>query len=374
MSEKQNKNALMTKGKEVDFLEIIEILLTEKKTIILVLSIFLIFGLFVAFNSQKKFKVVTVMLPQSESETGMGSLSSLAAMAGFNIDMGGSEADISPVLYPQIVESEPFLLSLMYTQYSFGNMKKPVTLFDYYTTYTKPSILDFITQYTIGLPSLIKETFKGKTPVNIKEVSGIKQMSEKETEIAQHIKGNLALTINKKEGYLTLTSTFEEALLTAQIAKRAQELLQQTITNYKTQRAFEQLDFFQKRYNEKKKDYELAQARLSRYKDRNLFVTTAVGSSEQQRYENEYNLAFSVYSELSKQLENARIKVKRVTPAYIIIKPVMVPNEPFEPKKSMILALILILGIIVSFGYIFIKHYFHISKWWAFRKGNVAPL
>lgn len=374
MSEKQNKTTLLTKGKEVDFLEIIEILLTEKKTIIIALGISLMVGLFVAFNSQKKFKVVTIMLPQSESESGMGSLSSLAAMAGFNIDMGGGEADISPVLFPQIVESEPFLLSLMYSQYSFGNMKKPVTLFDYYTKYSKPSLLDLLTQYTVGLPNIIKEAFKGKVSVNMKGESGIKQMSEKETVIAQHIKSNLALTINKKEGYLTLTSTFEEALLTAQIAKRAQEILQQTITNYKTQRAYEQLDFFQKRYNEKKKDYEQAQAKLARYKDRNLFVTTAVGSSEQQRYENEYNLTFSVYSELAKQLENARIKVKRVTPAYIIIKPVMVPNEPFEPKKSMIIAVILILGTISSLGFIFIKRYFHFSKWWALRKGKVAPM
>jgi uncharacterized protein involved in exopolysaccharide biosynthesis len=163
----------------------------------------------------------------------------------------------------------------------------------------------------------------------------------------------VTLSVNKKEGYLTLTTVFEEDLLTAQVAKRAQDLLQETITTYKTKRAHDQLQFFENRYEEKKKEYQYAQSKLANYKDKNQFVTSALGSTEETRLQNDYNLAYSVYSELAKQLENAKIKEKKVTPVYVIIKPIVVPFEPFAPKKTTILMVSIILGVVLGMGYVF---------------------
>jgi LPS O-antigen subunit length determinant protein (WzzB/FepE family) len=187
-------------------------------------------------------------------------------------------------------------------------------------------------------------------------------MSEDEAAIAMMLKGSVTLYMNKKEGYMTLTTIGSESLLTAQLAKKSQELLQVKITAYKTQRAMDQLAFFEKRYQEKKVEYLRAQNKLASYRDRNLFVTSAIESNEGTRLQDEYNLAFSVYSELAKQLENAKIKVKRVTPVYVIIKPIVVPIEPFAPRKSVILFVSILLGGIIGLGLIFTRHYFAFSK------------
>lgn len=355
------------RGNEIDYVEAVKKLWEGKSTIIWGVCISILIGLLVAFTTPKQYKVVTTLLPQTEDGGGMGSISSLAAIAGFDIDLSDNGSEISPVIFPQILESEPFQLSLMHSKYSFKNIKEPVTLFAYVTKYEKLDFLGTVQKYTIGLPTLLKSTLKKKKVVAIETQSndGLTHMNDDEYAISKMLKSNVTLSINKKEGYLTLTSIFGEALLTAQVARRAQELLQETITSYKTKRANEQLDFFEKRFNEKKQDYLAASKRLSSYKDRNLFISTASGNSEETRLTNDYNLAYSVYSELAKQLENARIKVKRVTPVYVIIKPIVVPQEPFAPRKTIILFVFVVLGFITSCGIIFGRYY--ISRMKAIR-------
>lgn len=348
---------------ELDILVLIKKLWSARKVLYIGLSIGVIIGLFLAFASPKQYKVITTMLPQSEDGGGMGSISSLAAIAGFDIDLSDNGSEISPAIYPQIFESEPFLLSLMYSNFTFDKVNRPVSLYEYITKIQKPTFGQKLQLYTVGFPSLLKNLLKGnKANTSIKQnnTTGITRLTEKESEIANMLKMNVTLSINKKEGYLTLTSISDNASLAAQLAKRAQELLQETITKQKTKRAVDQLEFFENRYNEKKKEYESALKRLANYKDQNQFVTSAVGSSIQDKLQNDFNLTFSVYSELAKQLENARIKVKRVTPVYLILKPVVEPLEPFAPKKTVIMIVSLLFGFLTSCGYILFKEYLKI--------------
>ncbi len=362
MSELQKSTKPNVRGSEIDIFEIIKKLWGERKIIFWSIGISIVLGLIFAFSSPKQYKVVTTMLPQSEEGGGMGNFSSLAAIAGFDINLSDNGSDISPVIFPQIVESEPFLIELMHANYTFKQMNRPVSLFDYLTKYEKPGIIDIVRKYTLGLPGLIKGQLTKKRAPGKSINDGLTRMTEDESAIAQMLKGCVTLNMNKKEGYMTLTCVFGEALLTAQVAKKAQEMLQERITAYKTQRANDQLSFFEKRFNEKKVEYMHIQNQLANYKDRNLFVTSAVGNSQETRLQGDYNLAYSVYSELAKQLENAKIKVKRVTPVYVIIRPVVVPIEPFAPRKTMILTVFLILGAALGCIVIFVKLYLASAK------------
>ena len=311
MSEQQKNTNPNVRRSEIDILEILKKLWGERKIIFWSIGVSAILGLIVGFTSPKQYKVVTTMLPQSEDGGGMGNFSSLAAIAGFDINLSDNGSEISPVIFPQIVESEPFLLELMHTKYNFKKLNRPVSLFDYMTKYEKPGIIDLVMKYTIGLPAYIKQSLKKKKVAGKPINDGLTRMSEDEAAIAMMLKGSVTLNMNKKEGYMTLTTVMGESLLTAQVAKKSQEMLQEKITAYKTQRAIDQLSFFEKRFNEKKVEYLRVQNQLASFKDRNLFVTSAVGNSEETRLRDDYNLAFSVYSELAKQLENAKIKVKR---------------------------------------------------------------
>lgn len=362
MSEQKIKKKSIS-GNEIDIVELLKIVWASRKVVYWGVLAGIVLGLFVAFTLPKQYKVVTTMLPQSEEGVSMGSLSSLAAIAGFDIDLSDNGSEISPVIYPQIMESETFLMSLMYTKYSFKGLNKPTTMIDYYTKYAGRDLASTIRKYTIDLPGTIKGSLKKRKPVLKNGTDdGLTRMSEDEYNMAMMLRNCVTMTINKKEGYLTLTSIFEQDILAAQVAQRAQQLLQETITAFKTKRANEQLMFFEKRYNEKKLEYKMAQSRLAGYKDRNLFVTSAVGSSQETQLLNEYNLTYSVYTELAKQYENAKIKVKRVTPVYIILKPVVVPNEPFAPRKTLILLAFMIFGSIIACGFVFVREFLKKKK------------
>jgi LPS O-antigen subunit length determinant protein (WzzB/FepE family) len=74
--------------------------------------------------------------------------------------------------------------------------------------------------------------------------------------------------------------------------------------------------------------------------------------------QSEYDLAYSVYSGLAKQLETQEIKVKEDTPIFTIIEPVFIPLDKKAPKRSLILVVWVFLGVVISVGYVLVKQPF----------------
>ena len=95
------------------------------------------------------------------------------------------------------------------------------------------------------------------------------------------------------------------------MTQKAKDLLQKTITEFKIEKATAQLQFIEERYNEKKKEFELVQEKLAAFRDRNKNVTSAIALTHEEQLQNEYQLAFNVYSELAQQLEQAQIRKGR---------------------------------------------------------------
>jgi uncharacterized protein involved in exopolysaccharide biosynthesis len=355
MNEKR-QDGIMPIKKEIDYMVLLRTCWNHRRTILLAAGIGFIIGIIIAFISPKSYKVITTMVPQSEEEGGMNQISSLAAMAGFNLNISSGESDISPILYPQIIESAPFMFDLMNTPFVFKHVDHPVSLFDYYITIKKPSLIDWILQYTIGLPGLIKQSMRGIVAASSN--AKLIVLSKDQEDMIAFLKSNISLSVNKKEGYLTLTCTFEDPYLTAQVASRAQALLQSYITAYKINKSKDQLDFIEQRYREKRQDYFQAQQRLAAYQDRNQHVKTASAIAELERLQSENDLAFSVYTELAKSLEQAKIQVQRQTPVFAVIKPVVVPNQKYKPQRMKLILLYSFIGLVIGIGYIGIKEFF----------------
>lgn len=76
-------------------------------------------------------------------------------------------------------------------------------------------------------------------------------------------------------------------------------------------------------------------------------------NNELQRLEAEYNFAFNIYTELAKQLEQAKLQVSKDTPVFSIIEPVTVPAEKSAPKRPLILIIFTFIGLVVALGIVF---------------------
>jgi uncharacterized protein involved in exopolysaccharide biosynthesis len=344
---------------EIDLIQVAHTLWSGRRTIIKTMAIFAVLGVIFALTSPTEYTASTTIVPQlSDGQSRMGGLSGLAAMAGINLNMGGT-SEITPTVYPEIISSVPFQLELMETPLKFKDIEQPVSLYEYYTNYSKPTLTGTVMKYTVGLPSVINKAIKGSS--TDEQVTSVNknplQLTQKQRRVQAKLKNLATIEYNNKDGYVILTCHMPEALPAAQLTQSAQELLQKYITEFKIQKARANFEFIEKRYNEIKGQYEEAQNALAAFQDRNRNMSSAIAQTELIRLKDNYNLAYEVYSELAKQLEQARIQVKEDTPVFTIIKPVSVPLERSKPKRAMLLFIWVFLGTIIGIGIIFGQQY-----------------
>jgi LPS O-antigen subunit length determinant protein (WzzB/FepE family) len=143
--------------------------------------------------------------------------------------------------------------------------------------------------------------------------------------------------------------------MAAELAKASETMLQEAVINYKIQNAKEQLEFTEERFNEKKIEFDNIQSRLSSFKDRNQNIISAAVLSQQEKLEAEYDFAFSIYTELAKQLEQAKLQVAKDTPVFSIIQEVTIPVQKSSPNRPMIVIVFAIIGIGLFFGIVLVK-------------------
>ena len=346
---------------EIDILALLKTIWIGRKTVIIFLIVAAFLGVLAAFSSKNVYTSSTVIVPQvGQSNNRLGSLSSLAAMAGFNLNLNKMDDVLSPMVYPQIVSSVPFQYELMNTPFTIKGVDHPVSIYTYFTEMKKPGVLSLVRKYTLGLPGVIMKALRKPVPDEPIETTTTVPMAltGKQESIRRMIAGAVTLDVNPKEGFLTLTSKMPDARLAAEVTQYASNLLQKYITRIKIEKATDQLNFIQERFNEKKKEFEKAQDNLALFRDRNKNVSTAMARTEEERLMSEYNIAFNVYSELAKQLEQSQIQVKENTPVLSIVAPPYVPRQKSNMGKSKILLIYLFLGGIIGIGIIFGKKYF----------------
>lgn len=342
---------------EMDLLDLLKTIYKGKKTIIRFIIVFGVFGLFTAIFSEKEYTASTTVVPQSEGTKVGSDLGGLAAIAGINLDKGGA-GTIPPSLYPEIVQSVPFKRALLNVPLEFSHIENRVTYREYYKEHKKSNVFSFVKSYTIGLPSKMISLFKGKSNnITGVGVDSIYRVSFEDNKLFKQIGKQLRIENNKKDGFIKISFSMPEALPSAQMTKKLQELLQEAITNFKIQKTKDEFKFIEERYNELKKDFKKKQATLARFRDRNQGLVTSRSQSQIESLKSEYNLAYNIYSELAKQLERQKIKLKENTPIFTIIEPVSVPVTKSNPRGVLILLVFLFLGGALGIGFLFGKEW-----------------
>lgn len=334
---------------EIDLIEVIRKLWAKRKFILKVTVVFMALGVLIALFSPKEYTAGCTMVPQIGEKTTGGNLSGLAAMAGINLGSNSGGDVLMPNVYPKILSSVPFQKELMQTEIKFEDYEQPVRLLDYYTgeEYRKFSLLGAIKKYTIGLPGLIlgalsKEEAIPGLPDSAS--SGIQSLSKEEDDCMKILANLVTLTVNDKEGYITLSASMPEPVAAAQLAYKVQVLLQKYVTEFKIEKARANLEFIEERYADAKSEFERKQEELAEFRDANRNFASAVAKTTEERLSNEYAVVLGVYSELAKQREQANIQVKEDTPIFAVVEPVTVPTERSKPKRALICVAFTFLG------------------------------
>lgn len=351
---------------EIDLKDIIRQLWVKRKFILITTGVFLLLGIFIAFTSPVSYTASCTVVPQT-GQKGGGNLGGLASMMGVNLGSAMSGETLSPSMYPHIVKSAPFGKEIMATPITVERSNSPITLYEYYTDkkYQPKSIFRGIKKYTVGLPGVILSSVRsGKEIGNntfayADTITGkIITLTDDEKKVYDIINANIQFESNAKDGYIKLGYTFAEPQAVAVISQQLYNVLEKYVKNYKIQKEQDNLQFVEASYAEARRDFLQKQANLAAFQDANRGLVSAVARTTERRLSSEYDIAFTVYNELAKQLEQAKLAVKESTPVLTVIDPVVVPQEKSAPKRSMIMAVFLFLGLVISVGWVLVKPFF----------------
>jgi uncharacterized protein involved in exopolysaccharide biosynthesis len=352
---------------EIDLKDIIKQLWRSRRFIFTVVVISLFIGVFVALTSPVSYMASTTIVPQTGGQDGLGRLAGFTNIMGVNLGGAAMTGEVlSPAIYPRIVQSVPFTKEIMTTPIVVARSNGvPITLYEYYTNakYRPRNILAGIKRYTIGLPGVILSALRSNNNdddviYRDGDTGEIISLTRSEREVIEIIRGNMRIEHNVRDGYVILGYTFGEPEAVAVITQQMFRTLERYITDFMLHRQMENLQFVELSYEDARAEFLQSHANLAAFLDANRGLTTVAARTQERLLSNEYELAVAVYRELARQREQTRLAVKESTPVLTVIEPVVVPQERSAPRRSLILAVFLFLGVTVGIGWVLVKPFF----------------
>ncbi len=342
------------KEDQIDIIALIAQLWLSRIFILKSVLIGLILGLVVAILTPNQYSSSSMFTPNyGQQESGASGLKGLASLAGIDIgSMGGSSKEISPMLYGKIIESAVFKMAILSAP--LQNVEQAATVREYLNQ-DSSTFLTTVKSYTIGLPAKVIALFKSEKDNAALLIDGIEKISEADYALFQKLNNLIQININDKDGYIELVATTQDPLVSAQLAKQSEALLQKEIIGLKTKGSLELLTYLETQFEQKRNLLNKAQDNLSRFKDQNMNIARYSFSNSQIRLETELQTANSVFTNVNAQLEQVKLQVAKETPVFSIIKPVVIPNEKSAPSSFMILFIYIFLALIASVGFVLVK-------------------
>lgn len=348
------------KEKEIDILAMLYKLWSNKKLILIWCMWGVLAGLIIAFSIPREYTTKVKLAPEAKSRTATlsGSLGALASMAGISASGNSSSDAVYPQLYPDIVESVPFIMSLL---------EVPVTD----KKDREFSVKDYILEetgrpwwgYVIGAPRMAVKLITGNKKEEPQEDADSLssshhnfKLSFQEDAIVREIRNRVKANVDQKTNVITITVEMQDPMVSAILADTVVSRLREYITNYRTNKARKDLEYAQKLNDEAQHEYYDAQQRLADYIDRNQNLATQSARIARERLENESSLAFNLYNETSLQVQNAKSRVQETTPVYTEITPVTVPLRPTSPRKGLIIGGCTFLAFVICCAWILFGH------------------
>ena len=345
---------------DYSFIDILLVLTRRRKVIGWTVGLSLAIGLTLAIFSPTKYTATAKVIRESTSEE-VGGLSGLAALRGFGINIGGISSGLTEENYPEILRSRELLLAVVNSPFYFNYLDTSMSLVDYQTRHPGlPKILiKSLRAVTIDLPGNILRLIQGVDSVAAvpKGVSGIVGLSRDEYESIKFLNSLFSVNVDRTSGMMTISTTTRDPLLSAQIVVTLIHNLRLRVQDLYTEKARENLEFIQARFNEVRVDLEEAEGDLARFLDANQDPTTARLRFEVERLQRQVDVKTDLYRELQTQMMQAEIELQHEQPVITIVEAPIPPNEHSAPKRKLIVVMSLMLGLFAGVGLAYIGQF-----------------
>ena len=323
---------------EIDLLELARKVWAERKLVLRWCCYAAVVGLIVAFSIPREYTATAVLAPETaSSKNSLGGLGALASMAGINMGSMTETDAVNPDLYPDVVKSVPFVIELFPVEVETADGGLRTDLYDYLKKHTRRPWWGVVISAPFRALGWFMSLFREKMPESDGSSVDPFRLTPDENRIVEALGRRVMVAVDKKNSLGTLAVTMQDPLISATVADTVMRNLQTYVTDYRTNKARNDLKFTQQLYDEAQRDYYAAQQRYARYMDANQNVVRRAVRTEQERLQNEMTLAYNIYNQMAQQLQVAKAKVQESTPVYAVVQPASVPLKPSKPSKTMVL-------------------------------------
>ena len=330
----------------VDFIELLKVVGKDKLMMAVFLGIAAVLGLAVAFGTPKEYKASVMLAPESTTGNSLTSnISSIASMVGMDMDFGSSSDAIYPELYPDLIGSNDFIVSLFPVEVTTKDGSVTTDYYDYLLNHTKKAWYTFPARLLHDIVAKLKTDdvpFTGdSTKVNPFH------LSKMQYNIAHKIGKSINCTVDKKTSVITIEVTDQDPVISAVMADSIKNRLQAFITQYRTQKARNDLAYMEKLFMESKEEYVTARQQYAAYSDANQDLILQTYRAKQEDLENEMQLKYNAYTQMYEQLQISKAKVQESTPAFTVVQSASVPLKHINKSKLMVMTIFMFLGFVL---------------------------
>lgn len=345
---------------EIDWMDLLRRIIAIRKPLYKAAGIGLVLGIIIALSTPKQYTVSVTLAPEMGSDSKSGGLASLASSFLGGSSMGNNPDALNAALSSEIVASTPFLLELFDTQVQTLDGELDTTLVAYLDE-QRGSWMGAV----LAAPGRAIGAIKGLFIEEQDTVATLNpfQLTKKESQKVGALRKSITADIDKKTGITTLSVTLQDPKVTAIVADSVVTKLQQYIINYRIAKAKEDCAYLEQLYKERQQEYYDAQQRYARYVDANKSLVLQSVRTEQERLQNDMNLAYQVYSQVAQQLQIARAKIQEEKPVFAVVEPATVPLQPSGTSRKVIVLGIILLAVIATSAWILLgKPYWGLLK------------
>ena len=265
------------------------------------------------------YKSTAIILPEGQSSklTSLSGLSDLAALAGVNVGAEGSLIK----LYPTIIKSEAVLKDVIYRKYKSENFQDSVDLIECWR-------------------------------INDNKPGGAYEGA------LNALRNGLDVSMDIKTDILTMSFETKEPRLSADIVNSVVEGLDKFVLTKRTTSASEQRRFIEGRLAEVKGDLTKSEDALRNFREQNTQVRSPQLLLEQGRLERDLQINNTLFIELKKQYEIAKIEELKNMPVINVLDLARPAVYKDRPKRSVIVIVTFLLGLSGAIAYVVGNKYY----------------
>lgn len=296
--------------------------LNRKKIIYINIIVLVLTLLYLIFMTKPYFQSTVTILPEYGSKSNMLSqLSGLASLAGVKV------GDSAPTeLYQNIITSETVLQEVVYSKYKTNEYPDSVNLIKY---------------------------FEIKVDDNNPELKKRKEFLLLYESLLQN---RIATNVDRMTKILNVTVNMPEAQLSADVANNLVKALDLYIRTQRKSYATEQSFYIEKRTQQVKDSLSFAEDKLKSFREQNRITSQSPNLLlEQGRLLRNIEILQTVYIELTKQLEIAKIDQIKDAPVLNVKEFAKSPIKKAGPRRASTLVTFMFLSLLISSVYFLFK-------------------